>query len=492
MRFNYRPLYGIYPLSLLAFLVGCDEKKPARQMPLQSVGAVKAVKQNVPLVIESPAKIMLNYDILKGIYQRRDLYDKKLIRPWTLEKIPALSDWIKEAEEPLDAIAEMLRKPLFVCPLISFEPPKYDPPSLLFLPFYEYQDCREIARLFESRANYRIAKGDIDGAVNDTISIYLLGNHIAKDPNFILAILVANSITIIAHNIPLNANPNHPPTKEQIQRLLNTINQLPPRTNLLDIAEFERTTVLDATQTALRTKELTHFTSDKLKVPILAINQNTLYNRVNKIFDISIHNPNESYKYKVNLYTTATWIKRITTSSGRGIIIADIINSHFHLHADALKSAFNRLDCLFNMKCLTLAMLMYKADHGDFPKADWIEKIKPYLSDNFEKYLHCPSCLNNEKNKTNYALILYDKLPEYNDSLQLIELREPVPFDQATITVNDTVNEFQLDKNISKIGSYHSNGINTTRQNGAVIFLRESDYKNTAEIQKLLGQESGE
>jgi hypothetical protein len=142
------------------------------------------------------------------------------------------------------------------------------------------------------------------------------------------------------------------------------------------------------------------------------------------------------------------------------------------------------------MQLLTLALLMYKTEHGEFPKADWIDKIKPYLGDNFEQYLHCPACSNQEKGKTNYVLILYDKLPLNKNALQLIELREPVPFNQAVMTVDEVLNDISLDANTRRIGSSHVSGLNTTRQNGSARFISNTLIDNKPRFNKLLGLET--
>lgn len=47
----------------LALLGGCDEKKSAPEPPLQLVGACKAVRQNIPFVLEVPAKITGSLEI---------------------------------------------------------------------------------------------------------------------------------------------------------------------------------------------------------------------------------------------------------------------------------------------------------------------------------------------------------------------------------------------------------------------------------------------
>jgi hypothetical protein len=445
---------------------------------------------------ESPAKIILLHNSSLAKTKLSDI-TKMLDKPWTLDDFPELSDWIKSANEPLDEAAEMIRKPIFVCPLLIYSQSIVNPSPLICLSWQYFFDFLEIARLYSARANYRIAKGDIDGAVNDTITIYQLGQHIAKDVNVLDVALIAISIKEIAHNIPLDANPNHPLTKEQSRRLLDTINQLPPRAETSALFEFARLIVLDSTQTTLRTGNFDWIGADtknpayKFAPNFNLCNKNMIFYRVNEAFDIAIGKKQGNiYEYNAKLYYNTVFVKRLFTSSGRGMIIADCIIPLMMQSFDLVEKTIKRDDSLLNLKRLTLALHIYKAEHGEFPKADWIEKIKPYLGDNFEKYLHCPACSNQEKGKTNYALILYDKMPENKKALQLIELNFPVPYDQAAITVEETLKEFN--KYVSKSEAIaHSKKINAARQNGAVLNIRVNDI-DSEKKQVLYGQEPEE
>jgi hypothetical protein len=435
---------------------------------------------------ESPLEIIYNHNT--GRTKTNSFNDyKPLMKAWKLEEFPELTDWIKSVDEPLDEIAEMIRKPLFVCPLLNLGHVEGNPPPALLLSLMEYHDFHTIAYLYAARANYRIAKGDIDGAVNDTITIYQLGQHLAKDVNSLDVALIAISIKAIAHNIQLAANPNYPPTKEQIQRLLDAINQLPPRADTTAFFEFSRFVVLDATQLTIRSGNFLVIGADMDKfVPNFSwCNKNMIFYRVNEAFDVAVGKRSGNiHEYYARLYDNATFAKRWLTSSGRGIIIADYIVPLLMPSFDTVKEKIKRDDSFFNLKRLTLAIHMYKAEHGEFPNANWIEKIKPYLGDNFEKYLHSPNYQNNEKDKTNYALILYDKLPKNKNTLQLIELNRLVPFDQATYTVEEILQEFPT------INYLNHERINVALQNGTIYNIPSAGDDDSTTFKKLLGLES--
>ncbi|MDR2761497.1 MAG: hypothetical protein LBB88_02715 [Planctomycetaceae bacterium] len=430
--------------------------------------------------------------------------DKILSRAWMPEEFPdtpELSDWIKSVDETLDLITEMIRKPIFVCPLISVsKPSKNNPVNLWSLYSSELNDCREISRLYTARANYRIAKGDIDGAIDDTITIYQLGRHLAKEHRFMYSI-VAALLERDAHSIPLNSNPNCPLTKEQIQRLRNTIDQFPPSVNSSEIYEFERLVVLDSVQFMLRDlRAMKNIDSVNYKFYytflLFPYDKNMVFIRVNEAYDVAIGKKSGSFRdYSTWSDTNKTFVKHSLTSYGRGIIIADYLISQSIPAASFAKDVLNCNECAINMKHLTLALLLYKSEHGEFPKDNWVEKIKPYLGDDFARHLHCPACLNKEKDKTNYALVMYDKLPKNQNVMQLIELRDPVPFAQATITAEETLREFKLEKRDIKIFG-HPAGINVALQDGTVRFLSDSDYRREPDdykkFQQLLDQEPTE
>jgi hypothetical protein len=409
-----------------------------------------------------------------------------LSQPWTLDEIPALSDWVNTIDEPLDAIAEMIRKPIFAYPLI----PEKDR-SLLSIMFSELHILYQVADLYKARANYRIAKGAIDGAIDDVISIYRLGRLLEKN-----IYLIYNDFENVAQNIPINANPNHQLSKKQLQRLLDAIDQLPPRVALDEFCEFLRLALLEITQINTQNPSiLKHFVSNYSDskynniLVSLPYNKNVIFLSVNETIDVAIGKKPDS---NIDDYflppSNRTYFQNFLTPAGRAINITNILNTSAFKNSlygiTDYATFYCRIDCIINMKRLNLALLMYKAEHGNYPKADWIEKIKPYLGDNFEKCLQCPACPKHEKGKTNYALILYDKLPEDKNTIILIELNEPIPFEQAALTADETLDKFN---NYIKEYKRHSNGINTARQNGKISSITKNIIENNTQLRSLLG-----
>ena len=91
----------------------------------------------------------------------------------------------------------------------------------------DFQYVRSFARALYARANYRIGTGDIDGAIDDIVACKRLGRHVGYD-GIMVELLVGIAIEGIADSIGVAGSLEHPPTKEQLERLVNELNDLPP------------------------------------------------------------------------------------------------------------------------------------------------------------------------------------------------------------------------------------------------------------------------
>jgi len=110
------------------------------------------------------------------------------------------------------------------------------PEDVIDIPGNIFSSLRDVARIFTARANYRIGQGDIDGAIDDKLTVYRLGRQITQKESSIRS-HVGFAIELLAISIPINANPEHPLTAEHIRRLLEGFDALPPRASLWEDAE---------------------------------------------------------------------------------------------------------------------------------------------------------------------------------------------------------------------------------------------------------------
>ena len=376
-----------------------------------------------------------------------DLYGR-LTRPWTLEEFPMLADWVNEMDKPLDAIAEAVRKPVFFIPFLQ-SPESMDsgkPQNLIAVLLPDIQQVRTTARLFAVRTSYRIAQGNIDGAIEDKLTIHRLGRQVAMSGPLV-QYLVGIAIEGMGATIQVGANPKHPLTKEQAQRLFAGLDALPPRPSLEHAYEWERFMALDAVQ-SFATGEDTFF-DIKLPTQMLrfAIDWDVTFRQMNEAYDaLQEPPPREKWHKMVKAFEEKkqwTFSFPLMSAKSRGSLVADMLIALLMPALDAVEMATQRSECSDNLQRLTLAILMYQSEHGKLPDKDWATQIEKYLGKNSEQYFSCPS-KPSPKGETVYAMVHYgDALPKDADTILLIELAEPVPLGRAVVPADTAMEECQ-------------------------------------------------
>lgn len=437
--------------------LGLDpDEKPTLQMP------------------KEPEKIVEEYYKQKGEAapeNPRDFFAK----PWTVEEYPMMKDWITAIDAPLDAVTKMVRKPVFFFPLLESEEAieTVTPDNLLGIKLPDVQMIREIARQFQARANHRIAQGDIDGAISDTISVFQLGRKVGTGGPLVQC-LTGLAIEGVGLSISIAGNPQRQPSVEQLKRLVAAFEALPPIPPLKEAMEWERCAGLSTLQSLCYEKDSTDINTP-LRRALAKSNTNVTYSYVNDAYDtVTGRRPSaESDDYRT---MPETWdrLKLRLTTFGRGKFAGMVFTSLMLPAVGAFEEAIRRTECACNMRRLTLALLMYKAEHGAFPGEDWFERIKPYLGENPERYLRCPSCPSAAEG-TNYALILHEKEPANLDTLLFVELREPMPVEKAFYTPENALPNFGSRMVPKPIWSHHPGILVTTRRNGAVVYEQETE-----------------
>ncbi len=385
---------------------------------------------------------------------------------WTLDEFPMLADWVKECDAPLDAIAEAIRKPVFMPPLLQ-SPESYHsgkPQNLISLLLPDIQSLRDTARLFQARAAYRIATGNIDGAIDDKLTLIRLGRLIIPK-SVLVQHLVGIAIQGVGYAVPVGANPEHPPTEKQLRRLLDEIDNLPPRISMGDSFEFERYFGLGAIQAVSHDGDLSFFNGSGTAVGVLPYfcNWNFVFRRMNEAYDAMQEPPPRT---KIHAITSAKpsvlWSGVfILTPNGRAEILTDMFFNLLLPAFDAAEEAARRSECVDNVQRLTLAILLYQAEHGKFPDENWAKQIEKYLGKEPEKFFRCPSSTIPD-GETRYALVQYGtELPADPDTILLVELADSVPCDKAIISVADV-------RDRKGIGSSHPGVFNAGFRSGAV------------------------
>lgn len=407
----------------------------------------------------------------------------KIVKPWTLDDLPELADWIKEVEEPLNQTAEMLRKPVFKYPYLEINESR----NLYHLLLPDAQYSRAIARQFQARANYRIAAGDVDGAIEDNISLYHLARKTGQG-GVLVEMLVSIAIEGVASAISIAGNPEHQPAKEQLQKLRTEIDELPSLASWKHCLENERLMSLSAIQSFFLRDKVGDGVTDQLRWTAPFFDPNIFYRETNIAYDMLTGKlPKDGYEKfierpDINFMTPL----HLLTVPSRSKFGARIFRALYMPAHEAAEEAYRRNHCCTNLKRLQLALLMYKNEHGDFPDADWIEKIKPYLGDDPDRYFRCPS---NQRTMpgSHYALVLYDQPPKKLDSFLLVELMEAQPYEDATVSVEQVLRGIGSNRNHRLVGSFHHGGANVAKRNGSVVFISETTADK--ELKRLVGIE---
>jgi hypothetical protein len=342
---------------------------------------------------------------------RSDVHNGVVQKVWTLEQYPLMKDYLAGANPFIDLVGEAVRKPAYRSPSVR----KNENDPMLGI---DRQNChinREIARSVQARANYRIGIGDIDGAIYDTITIHRLGRHVSK-----LGTLVGSlvGLAIEGSAAGVGGNPEHQPTKGQLEHFLKEIQSLPDRCTFAECLETERFFGLGSIQDTFRSDFYVNTGDGIWEFDVLAkwlwlrwsLDRNAVLRQFNDFF--------AQAKQTAAVFDEKSFVKSRVSSNpfrylsvrSRSENISNILLNLFVPATDAARKAFDRSDCCDNMKCLTLALLLYEKEHsGKMPEGDWQTwqaAIKPYLGKEADKYFHCPSAGSPEE--TAYVLVRYD------------------------------------------------------------------------------------
>ena len=303
--------------------------------------------------------------------------ENRLHRPWTLDDLPMMEAWLAENGPAIDLIGEAVRKPTFHIPLVTEDYPG----ELIALLLPEVQRLRSFARLLHARANYRIATGDIDGAIDDIISCKRLGRNVGQR-GLLVQMLVGIAIEGIANATGIAGSLEHPPSKEQLERLVDESNDLPPKADFEKAFLFERYAALDLVQTMAHGKGSVDLDLPAEMPAGIGLDWNIVAIRVNEHFDTLL---------TTGGYPRPSWnLKAIVSRRARSELMADAFSTTFLPACDATLEASRRSVCVERMQRITLAMLLYERDHGTLPPAytvdadskpmhSWRVLLLPYL-----------------------------------------------------------------------------------------------------------------
>lgn len=313
---------------------------------------------------------------------RRDplaVLNDRLSRPWTLDDLPMMEAWLAENGPAMDLIGHAVRKRTFHIPLATDNIPG----ELIAILLPQMQQTRSFARMLIARANYRTGTGDVDGAIDDIVACKRLGRHVGHGGPLV-QVLVGIAIEAIADSIGIASSPDHPPTKQQLQRLIDELNDLPPKPDFGKALLFERYATLDVLQTMARDGKgvLPTTVPGEFGLGRLGLDWNVIARRVNENYD--------------SIPTARDWpgpsptLRPAISLHGRSEMAADAFSMNFLPATGAAFEASRRVTCVDRMRRIALAMLLYERDRGTLPPActvdaggkplhSWRVLLLPYL-----------------------------------------------------------------------------------------------------------------
>ncbi len=434
------------------------------------------------------------------------LYDR-LTSPWTLGDLPMMETWLKDNSPAIDLIGEAATKPTFHIPLT---PATAGPLIGMFVP--ELPRLRDFARVLCTRARYRIAAGDIDGAINDIIACKRLGRHIGHGGTLV-QMLVGIAVEGMADSSGIADSLEHPPTKEQLERLVDEWNQLPPRVKIERPLLFERYSTLDMLQFIAGNRTILADMGLSVSVaPYVGLDWNVIAQRLNQHYD--------ALPAGGGIPQPAPDPMAIISLQARSEMIGDAFSAYFLPASDATLEALRRTTCADRLHRIILAMLLYERDHGTLPPAitvdgdgsplhSWRVVLLPYLGQQtlYDKirldepwdsehnrqfhqeavpFYQCPSEELGPGHTTYSAVVGPDMPFEAGQGKTLSELGPKsvnmilvVEIPQAACWMNPTHNvpQAEAERGIGEgtvIGSQHPGGVNAGFRDGSARFLSET------------------
>ena len=429
---------------------------------------------------------------------------ERLYRPWTLDELPMMASWLDENGPALDLIVAVSRKPTFRIPLSQENEDALLIQSLL----PEVQQARAFARGLSVRANHRIAMGDIDGAIDDVLACKRFGCQVGHG-SCLVQMLVGVAIEGIADAVGIAGSLEHPPARQQLQRLVDGLDDLPPAVEFEEAMRFERYMTLDYVQALAHG----HATLDDWGITEtvprgIGFDWSLVARRVNAYFD-SI--PNTSPTPKL------TWDWRAFASLRvRSEYVAERILGAW----DTAQEVQRRRTCSDRIHAITLAMLLHQADHGALPAActvdengnplhSWRVALLPYLGQQklydqirldepwdsqFNRQFHkeaieCYQCPSAElaAGQTTYAVVVGPNMPfeegkaktlsnfgpKSANMILLVEQLEAACWMDPESDVSQVAAEAGLNNEGTEIGSPHPGGIIAGFRDGSVQLVLE-------------------
>ena len=352
----------------------------------EKLGLDPAIKPTMTCI--TPGEFLREYAATEGLDEKQ-ARELDVYKPWTLDDLPMMEPWLEDAGPVLDLVAEAVRKPAYCFPLIRLaEEVTFVEVGTFYdgMHFGDATGASQFAGMLQTRANYRIGIGDIDGAIDDATTCQRLGRHVGSRGT-----IISIAVEEIAASLGVAAIRESQPTEEQLQRWVDELNAIPPRRYTHRIWLDNRYGSLDNLQAwAMTDRAPAGLLADWLgiddaKAEYLTVDWNIVMRRVNELYD-GVDGMHVSQRPPRELLPGYLFIG--VRSRRVGELMADSLTSLFH----EVREADRRSNCMDNLHRITLAMLIHERRHGTLPPAytvdadgnplhSWRVLLLPYLGE---------------------------------------------------------------------------------------------------------------
>jgi hypothetical protein len=107
------------------------------------------------------------------------LLEARLYSPWNLDNLPMMARWLDENNAALDLMDQATRRSTFLIPVVTRDD---ETVAISAFDVHEFARMRTFSRGLKTRANFRIGTGDLDGAIDDIVTLKRLARHAKRLP----------------------------------------------------------------------------------------------------------------------------------------------------------------------------------------------------------------------------------------------------------------------------------------------------------------------
>jgi hypothetical protein len=462
------------------------------------------------------------------------LLEARLNSPWNLDNLPMMARWLEENNAALDLMDQATRRSTFLIPVVTRDD---ETVAISAFDVHEFARMRTFSRGLKARANFRIGTGDLDGAIDDIVTLKRLARHLCRFP-YAMSQLIGISIEGAASAIGISGALEHPPTTEQLERLRVSVADSAPDPDWNVMLRIERLVMLDFLQALAHGEDVWHeFPSLRsLDVPprpfsfARPFDWNVVAKRFNDHVDtalIAIQQRTE----RTSPDTALQWLTgerlRDAAVHEQPELLADALAEYMFLSWSATQNASQRHRCGNQLHQIVLAMLSYERDHGTLPPAysvdadgtplhSWRVHLLPYLghaalydkirldepwdSPHNQKFhgepltiFRCPADPKARPGKTTYSVVvgpdmpfeagrgksLADFGPTSDEMILVVERGDPIGWMEPTREVTQSAAEKGIhhEEVPWEEGSAQSEGIQSPHRGVVIVGIRNGSIR---------------